>query len=385
MKLDLIAPSLDEITYKLSRLRLLLHQLQVDGLLLRRVSSFAWATGGMASYVNTATTDGAAMLLVTADQVHVLTNNIEAPRLEKEEGLAKVCTEAGWDLHIWHWTSPQSGLAKLTQGMRLAVDGPLPGARDASAEIARLRAALLPIEAARMSELSRRCAEAVKTAAHQIRPGMTEQHLAALLGGEAQKQGVQPIVNLIATDERAFYFRHPLPSDKQLDRYAMLVLSGRKWGLVASLTRLVHFGPLPTDLQQRIQSTAFVFACLVRQTRPGQTLEAIFTRAREAYAVQGFNDEWMHHHQGGAAGYEPREYLGLPGSQDVVSAGQAYAWNPTIAGAKFEDTLLVGEDCNQNLTATPDWPEIQIPLIAESADSTGITQPIFPLAGPLVL
>ncbi|MFU8772374.1 MAG: aminopeptidase P family protein, partial [Anaerolineales bacterium] len=70
--------------------------------------------------------------------------------------------------------------------------------------------------------------------------------------------------------------------------------------------------------------------------------------------------EWMHHHQGGPAGYEPREGLVTPGSKQQVFSGQAYAWNPTISGVKSEDTILVGEDRNQVLTAIPDWPAIRV-------------------------
>jgi antitoxin VapB len=222
-------------------------------------------------------------------------------------------------------------------------------------------------------------------AAHQIQPGMTEQHIAAILGSEVQQRGAQPIVNLIATDERAYHFRHPLPTDKKLERYVMLVLCGRKWGLVTSITRLVHFGPVPLDLQQRIAAAAAVFAAFVAHTRPRNTLGAVLAQAKAAYASQGFGDEWQRHHQGGAAGYESREYLGLPGSRDVVSTGQAYAWNPSIAGAKVEDTILVGSDGNQNLTATPGWPEIQLPLKAGIADSQDVSPPLFSVAGPLVL
>jgi hypothetical protein len=61
-------------------------------------------------------------------------------------------------------------------------------------------------------------------------------------------------------------------------------------------------------------------------------------------------------------GYEPREFLGLPGSMDLVQVGQAYAWNPTIAGAKMEDTILVGEKSNEILTTIPNWPVISVKI-----------------------
>ena len=43
---------MNELDLKLGRLRALLAERQLDALLLRQVSSFAWATCGAASYVN---------------------------------------------------------------------------------------------------------------------------------------------------------------------------------------------------------------------------------------------------------------------------------------------------------------------------------------------
>jgi hypothetical protein len=34
----------------------------------------------------------------------------------------------------------------------------------------------------------------------------------------------------------------------------------------------------------------------------------------------------------------------------------AFAWNPTVRGAKSEGTVLVGEDGVERLTAPGDWP-----------------------------
>ena len=72
------------------------------------------------------------------------------------------------------------------------------------------------------------------SAIRAVRPGMTEYQIAGMLAREALDRGVQPIVNLIAVDERVARFRHPLPTDRPLKSYAMLVLCGRMWGLVCS-------------------------------------------------------------------------------------------------------------------------------------------------------
>jgi Xaa-Pro aminopeptidase len=337
-----------------------------QAMVLNRVSSFAWATEGAASYVNTAVTDGAATLLITPSTRYLITTNIEATRMEQEERLL----EQGWKLQAASWWSGENVVAELAGGLRLAADGPYPGAVDLGTEMARLRANLTPVEGERFAILGRLCAEAMDDAIHSVRPGQSEFQIASHLSQATEERGVQAIVNLIATDARIFNFRHPLPTAKNMERYAMLVLCGRKWGLVCSLTRLVHFGKLPEALREKMKAVAQVDATMIKATRPGATLAGIFKSTVDAYASTGFADEWKLHHQGGPAGYEPREYIAMPTSSEVVQIGQAYAWNPSITGVKSEDTILVNEAGNQVLTSIPDWPELSIQL-----DGQTITRP----------
>ncbi|HSD85529.1 MAG TPA: M24 family metallopeptidase, partial [Anaerolineae bacterium] len=262
----------------------------------------------------------------------------------------------GWAFRIAPWHAANPAVADLTRGLKLAADVAYPGAIDLSNEMARLRANLLPEEGERYRALSQACAEAMNAAIRVVRPGQSEFEIAALLDRETFARGVQPIVNLIATDERIFNFRHPLPTGKKMAKYAMLVLCGRKYGLITSVTRLVHFGRLPDDLRRKLEAVAHIDATFIAATRPGRTLSEVFQRATEAYALTGFADEWQRHHQGGPAGYEPREWVATPTSPETVEVGQVYAWNPSITGTKSEDTILVGSNGNEVLTLIPDWP-----------------------------
>jgi Xaa-Pro aminopeptidase len=345
-----------EFLQKQSSIRELLERRKLDGLLFQRASSFAWATCGAASYVNTASSYGASSLLVTPNHRHLITNTIEAPRIEKEEKL----NYQGWEFNVSPWYQEDNVISRLTKGVKLGADGPYQNAVDLSDEVAHLRANLSPEEGVRFRVLGRLCAEAMDAAIRSTRPGETEHQIAARLDFESRNRGVQPIVNLIATDERIFAYRHPLPTYKALDRYAMLVLCGRRWGLVCSITRLIHFGALPEELRRKAEAVARVDATLIASTRPGTGLSKVFQHGVNAYAFAGFPEEWKLHHQGGPAGYEPREFIATPTSRDTVVLGQAYAWNPSITGTKSEDTIQVGEDDHEILTAIPGWPMIEI-------------------------
>ena len=343
---------------KQARINVLLDKYNLDALLIQQISNFAWATDGAASYVNTAAAVGVGSLLITRDARHLFTNNIEAPRFEQEEQLAK----AGWQFHVDPWYEPAKSLPALAAGLKLGSDNNFPGAIDLSSELAFERSILDTGEQAKFRALSALCGQAMDETARSIQPGLTEFEVAAQLSAATFKRGVLPIVVLIATDERIFKFRHPLPTAKSLGKYAMMVLCGRKDGLVCSVTRLVHFGKLSDELVEKEAATAYIDAAMIAATRPGVTVAEVFQITKEAYADAGFANEWQLHHQGGPAGFEAREFLATDAAKFPVVVGQTYAWNPSITGVKSEDTILVGAQKNEVISEIPGWPTISVKL-----------------------
>jgi antitoxin VapB len=95
---------------------------------------------------------------------------------------------------------------------------------------------------------------------------------------------------------------------------------------------------------------------------PGQKIGDVFRRGTDAYAEVGYPDEWQNHYQGGLVGYEPHEILATCSSNELITAGQVYSWNPSITGTQSEDTILVTEQGCQILTAIKDWPTIPIQI-----------------------
>jgi antitoxin VapB len=355
---------------KHERIISLLEEYDLDGLLIKQVANFAWATDGAASYINTASTYGAGTLLVTRDARHLITNNIEGPRFDKEEGLRAT----GWEFHMDDWYLASDQVEKLTKGLKIGADFAHPGSKDVSSELSITRSYLDEGEQERFRVLSSLCAEAMDEAIHQVEPGMTEYQIAGILAKATQARGAQPIVNLIATDDRIYQFRHPLPTDKVMDKYAMLVLCGRQKGLVCSITRLVHFGPLPDPLRTKEEAVAAIDAAMIATTRPGVTAADVFQTAKDAYANAGYPDEYLLHHQGGPAGYAPREFIATPTTKVPISAGQAYAWNPSITGCKSEDTILVGEEGNEIISAIPGWPVIRVKIEGQTIERPAVLE-----------
>lgn len=348
----------NEFEIKQQRIQALLEKHKLDGLLLRRANNFAWVTCGASAYINMAESTGEASLLITRTGRHLITNNIEVSRMVQEEKL-----DSDWEIHYAPWYEDQQKMMdSLFHSLQLGHDGCWVGEIDLSAELTHLRANLTVEENERFRQLGSLCAEAMEAAIRAVRPGQREHEIAACLALESERRGMQVTVNLVATDDRIFAFRHPLPTNKRLDRYAMLVLCGRKWGLVCSITRFVHFGRIPEELRRKAKAVSSVDATFIAATKKDATLGNIFLDAVQTYTREGFPREWQLHHQGGLAGYLPREIIASPDSTVPVQAGQVFAWNPSITGVKSEDTILIGEHGNEVLTAIQGWPVQEIDL-----------------------
>jgi Xaa-Pro aminopeptidase len=149
-------------------------------------------------------------------------------------------------------------------------------------------------------------------------------------------------VLLAAADERIARYRHPIPAGERIERRAMLVASAERGGLYANLTRIVEFEEPDAELARRLRACEEILARMREEaTRPGRTLAEAFETCKRFYADAGFPDEWRLHHQGGLTGYGSRELIATPGTDHVIEPGQAFAWNPSITGAKSEETFVL--------------------------------------------
>ena len=166
--------------------------------------------------------------------------------------------------------------------------------------------------------------------------------------------GIRPTALLVAGEERMFKHRHPLPTPAPLRRACMVVVCAQRHGLTANLTRTRSWDhPETSSLHDEVLE---VESKALEATRPGHTLAGVIAAVRRAYSTLGRPDAFEQHHQGGIAGYRSREVLATPGSTVELKVGMAVAWNPSLPGAKAEDTFLLGKRGLENLTFDPDWP-----------------------------
>jgi antitoxin VapB len=340
----------------------------LDGILLQRNENIAWLTGGAVELrVLTPIETGVASLLITAEGGrHYLTTANEAPRLHDEEFGALDFEPV---IFPWYADDTAATALQLSRG-QVASDTSIPGF--AHAHIRHFRASLQEPEVARFRWLGKQSAEAVTSVLQQLKQGMTEYEIEAQVAAALLSRGILPSVYLMAADERIPRYKHAVARGKRLEKYGMINLCARKWGLTVSITRFAHFGALPAELEERFHASAQVNAALLDATRVGATSAELFRVAADAYAREGFAGDEQMHHQGGATGYWEREWVATPDGKETVVNNQAFAWNPSIRGGKVEDTVLLRDGAIELLTPTPELPALESSANGNSYPATGV-------------
>lgn len=341
-----------EVQEKLVQLRERLAIQKLDAAHLTTVASTAWITAGAATYINESTDTAASSALVTRDHAYILTTKVEEPRLLQEEHLH----DLGFDVIAEPWYATGKRLTELVGTSHVGSEDHSAREVNIDATLKDLRTNLSASEAARLRDVCTDAAAAIDETVRAIHPGESEHAIAARLAAASRIRGGSAVVNLVASDERIYKYRHPLPTSRQVERYAMAVLCFRRDGLIASVTRLIHFGPLPAELRAKAEALANVDARIIAGTQPGRTIGELFMLARLAYADAGYPEAIEEHHQGGMAGYLTREEIATPTSTTAIAVNQAFAWNPSIRGVKSEDTILLTAEGPEVLTAPKGWP-----------------------------
>ncbi len=326
---------------RLASLRSILDRRGRSAALLTSRRNFAWLTAGGTGHVLQSSESAVAGVLVTRAETVIVTQNIEAARLADEEiaGLGLEVVPVPW----WEPGALEAEvLRRLPAGERPATDG------DLEPELSGIRSLLSPFELDRMEVIGRTAHDAMRDSLAAARPGMTEHDLVADLLGHLP--GVRVPVVLAAADGRIGRYRHPLPGVTPIRSRVMLVVVAERWGLHVAMTRFRELDEPGADLARRMEAVAIVQAAMHEATRPGATLGDVFDVARSAYADVGFPDEWRDHHQGGSIGYQARERIAVPGDAMPIELGMAFAWNPSIAGAKAEDTIVIVDEAARTMT-----------------------------------
>lgn len=320
------------------RLRELMERRGLEALLLRRPANFAWYTGGADNRVDHDSPFGVADVLVTGESEYVFANNIEGPRMREEQTPDFEVIEHPW------YEDGATAIREVAGDVALGTDFPLEKAEDVSGDIAPLRYVLDADAIERYRRVGTDAAAAMSEAANSVKPDMTEYEAAALLASACRKRGLFSSVLLAAADGRIPGYRHPIPHGDRIQQRAMLVVSAERGGLYANVTRMVHFDEPDPEIARRQEACETILRRMREEaTSGGNTLADAFGDCQRFYSEAGYPEEWRLHHQGGMTGYGSREIIASPATGQVIRIGHAFAWNPSITGAKAEETFILTE------------------------------------------
>ena len=313
------------------RLRRFMEERGFPRFFVARPENFAWLVGGE----NTLGMGESVAYLEVGEEMVLHTSRVEHPRMAEEEALGLPVR-----VHPWYAFPPP------------------PSPSDLEHDLTPLRLVLSQEAQEAFIHLGREAAMAVGEVVRGARGEWRECELAGALAEALWGQGIRPLLLLVAGEERLFRHRHPLPKERPLGRAFMAVVCAARRGLVANLTRMVSSGH--PRVEARYRRVLEVEEAALAASRPGASLGEVFAALQEAYARVGFPGAWEEHHQGGLGGYRSREAVATPGHPLVLEAGMVLAWNPSLAGAKVEDTFLLREGGLLNLTEDPFWPAVEV-------------------------
>ncbi len=346
-------PKKEELSIKVEKVRDFMDRNGYAGALFGTQHNFSWLTCGGDDQIVHGTELGLVQILITKDRTLLITNNIEMPRVTAEETSDLPLEKAEY---VWTEGSAEEKVKEAMGGGKLAADFDFPGAVNEAAPLSLLRVPLLDGEVERYRKLAGMCTSVMEGTMREIAPGMSEFEIQGLLGGKLLALNIIPIVLLVGTDERIINYRHPMPTEKKLNKYCMAVICAQRWGMVLNMSRLVHFGPLSGDIEKRYDALLRVDMAYTTATKPGNSLEDVFEAGKAEYANQGFPGEERKHFQGGTCGYLTRELSIGPVSPYVVRDGEIFAHCPSITGTKTEDSIMIKNGKYEVLTRSKEWP-----------------------------
>jgi Xaa-Pro aminopeptidase len=344
------------------------------GLVLTSPATVAWATGGANPPVDrTAAIDVVWVVVPTegaatnGGSVHVLTTEVEAPRLRGEGPFAQL----GWPVVAVPWWEPGAFVRAAERVLDqpasvIASDGHSAFGINASHDLVATRMALTAPDVEAMRALARDAAVAVEQSLKQWTPGESDRVIAGRIAENTEVVGACAPVLLVGGDDRLRDFRHPVASGNAVDDVVMAVLVASRGGLHVALTRYAARPAAAADLSGLLDAARMVHTRVLKRCVPGVTAGAVLDELDSAYAAQGYAQAWRQHYQGGPIAYAQREFEITPGQRSSewwdqrLEAKTALAWNPSLpGGAKDEDTYLLDDGGLELLTQTGHWPTIE--------------------------
>src|SRR5215213_7185706 len=229
---------------RLSELRNVLSGHAGRAIVLDTRRDFAWLTVGGQNHVLASAETGVAPVVVTPDDAVVIApvNEFDRVGAEEVDGLPLRLVSVPW----WDRAAAEAAVTQISGGRDRVLR-----ASEIGVELEALRTALDEHEHVRLEWLAGAARHATADVLAATRPGSTENELAAGVVASLTAVAARVPVVLVASDERIERFRHPLSSEKAIERRVMVVVVAERWGLHVAHTEFREFRERPPALARR--------------------------------------------------------------------------------------------------------------------------------------
>ena len=349
----------NEIETKVQRVVKMLDEEKLDALVLKKHTNYSWITAGEKSWVTMYLESGVATILITKTNRYAITNVIEERRLKEEQELEQL----GFTVisQEWYEDNTEEIVRELVGGTLLntGADMVLGEAKLINHAIDPLRYSLTHNEICRYQHLGHCLSMILEEYIATVKPGMTELEIAGGISQKLWAHNIEQVLFLVTADERAYSYRHGIPTSKVLGKHLCLSVNGRYKGLITTVTRMAHFGKKDIKLQKQYEDTCEIECRSVAAITIGQDDISGYRACKKAYEDLGYADMWRLHGQGGAQGYQNRDYMLTENSHRLAQSNQCYCFNPVIDGTKTEDAFIATTEGPLFVTKPISYPYIE--------------------------
>lgn len=230
-----------------------------------------------------------------------------------------------------------------------------------SNEVLKLRTVKDNEEIKRLTKAVRIQEKGFRAACEQIKPGMTEKHIAGLLEFEMRKAGADgtsfPII--VAVDANGSKPHYSPGNVKAKKNSSILIDFGALHnGYHSDMTRVIGLGGMSKKIKEIYEIVNESFLAGIDAIKPGVELKAVDAAARKVIEKAGYGPQFSHS-LGHGIGLEIHEQPSLstkaegilePGHVVTVEPG---IYLPGIGGVRLEDDILVTDKGHKNLCQLP--------------------------------